>query len=185
MDTANIRRKLKLIFLTGLLTGIFLCPLGIFIYVKSGHMPVTTDDAPMPFEKFIARSAIHVAAEKEKNLQPRAPITDAQLKNGAHLFVNHCAGCHGLIDSPHSKMAAALYPPAPQLFKADDLVTDDPVGIIHWKIKNGIRLTGMPAFKTILSDDEMWEISAVLQQADKLSEPVKAELTLSVLRSRH
>ena len=171
-------------FLIGLIIGILLCPLGALIYIKSGLMPVTTQDPPMPFEKFIAKSAIRAAIAKEKNLTPPVPITEAQLRSGAHLFVNHCAGCHGLIDSPYSKMAAALYPPAPQLFKADDLVTDDPIGKIHWKIKNGIRLTGMPAFKTILSEDEMWQISAVLQQADKLSDPIKDELKLSVLRTR-
>ena len=175
----NFPRKFKNGFFIGLITGVLLCPLGIYLYINSGLMPVTTADPAMPFEKFIAKSAIRSAISKERSFTPPgAPLNESQLKNGAHLFVNHCAGCHGLIDSPYSKMAAALYPPAPQLFKTDDLVTDDPIGVIHWKIKNGIRLTGMPAFKTILSEDEMWQISVVLQQADKLSVRVKAELTL-------
>jgi len=61
-----------------------------------------------------------------------------------------------------------MYPPPPQLFTPDGYVTDDPVGMTYWKIKNGIRLTGMPSFGAILKDDQMWQIAALLASADKL-----------------
>jgi thiosulfate dehydrogenase len=60
-----------------------------------------------------------------------------------------------------------MYPKPPQLFKAHG-VTDDPVGETYWKVANGIRLTGMPAYTNALSETEMWQVSLVLANADKL-----------------
>ena len=47
-------------------------------------------------------------------------------------------------------------------------VTDDPAGETYWKIANGIRLTGMPGYKKTLSEKEMWQISQLMADADKL-----------------
>jgi len=34
-------------------------------------------------------------------------------------------------------------------------------------VANGIRLTGMPAFKGVLTENEMWQVSLLLANADK------------------
>jgi thiosulfate dehydrogenase len=46
-------------------------------------------------------------------------------------------------------------------------VSDDPAGETYWKVANGIRLTGMPAYKEMLTDTEMWQVSLLLANADK------------------
>jgi mono/diheme cytochrome c family protein len=46
-------------------------------------------------------------------------------------------------------------------------VSDDPSGETFWKVANGIRLTGMPAFKDILSETQIWQVSLLLANADK------------------
>ena len=55
-------------------------------------------------------------------------------------------------------------------------VTDDPAWETYWKAKNGIRLTGMPAFKETLNDTQIWQVSVLLANADKISPAVKAAL---------
>jgi hypothetical protein len=55
-------------------------------------------------------------------------------------------------------------------------VTDDERGETYWKVANGIRLTGMPSFKNSLSETEMWQVSVLLANADKISDAVKREL---------
>jgi thiosulfate dehydrogenase len=47
-------------------------------------------------------------------------------------------------------------------------VTDDPAGVTYWKVANGIRLTGMPGYSGSLSSDQMWQVSLLLANADKL-----------------
>ena len=56
-------------------------------------------------------------------------------------------------------------------------VTDDPPAETFWKVANGIRLTGMPGFKQSLSETQMWQISLMLANADKLPRSVTALLT--------
>jgi mono/diheme cytochrome c family protein len=56
------------------------------------------------------------------------------------------------------------------------MVTDDPVGESFWKVKNGIRLSGMPGFKQSLSEAQMWQVSALLAKADQLPPEVSGKL---------
>ena len=69
-----------------------------------------------------------------------------------------------------------MFPPPPALFKEKG-VTDDEVGETFWKVKNGIRLTGMPGFESTLTDAEMWQVSLLLLKAHELPASVNAELT--------
>ena len=48
------------------------------------------------------------------------------------------------------------------------MVTDDPVGRTYWTVKNGLRMTGMPGFGEMLSENQLWQVSLLLSQADKL-----------------
>ena len=60
-----------------------------------------------------------------------------------------------------------MFPKPPQLFDGKG-VTDDPVGETYWKVSNGIRLTGMPAFFGSLTDEQLWQVSQLLANAKKL-----------------
>jgi mono/diheme cytochrome c family protein len=53
-------------------------------------------------------------------------------------------------------------------------VTDDPAGETYWKAANGIRLTGMPGYRGTLTDTQLWQVSLMLANADKLPASVKA-----------
>jgi len=50
------------------------------------------------------------------------------------------------------------------------MVTDDTPGKTFWKAKNGIRLTGMPSFGASLSSEQMWQVSLLLANTNKLQE---------------
>ena len=76
-----------------------------------------------------------------------------------------------------------MYPHSPLLFKGTG-VTDDPPGETHWTIANGIRLTGMPSFKNTLTDTQVWQVTQLLANADKIPDSVEGvlapELTTSM-----
>lgn len=96
---------------------------------------------------------------------------------GARVYEQaQCWVCHGQLGQPASAIAKGMYPPPPQLLSSEQGVTDDPVGVTYWKVKNGIRLTGMPAFNGSLTDSEIWQVSLLLLNADKLSKPVQEVL---------
>jgi mono/diheme cytochrome c family protein len=166
----------KLIFLVGLILGAVLIPAGAFLYFAWGYAPVATAAAPMPFEKMLARTALHARLAKEMPKTVPIEPTEANLLAGAVLYNEHCAVCHGLPGAAKTAIAAGMFPKPPQLFKGKG-VTDDEPGETYWKVANGIRLTGMPGFVNTLKDDQLWQVSLLLANGDKLPESVKNALT--------
>ena len=160
----------------GIILGWVLVALGTLIYFKAGMVPVATSAPPMPFERSLARMGLSAAIDKEApKSAPFTPDERAYLA-GAQSYRQHCAVCHGLPQQSPSAIAKGMYPRPPQLFKGHG-VTDDPPGETYWKVANGIRLTGMPGFKPSLSEEEMWQVSLLLANADKLPAPVQQALT--------
>jgi len=154
--------------LVGLILGILIVPIALFCYVETGQAPVSASDAPMPFEKFLARGGLHARITKEAQDRELSTFSAGDLAAGAEVYKTNCAFCHGLPLQAPSAASQGMFPHAPQLFTAKETVTDDPVGVTYWKVKNGIRLTGMPGFQKALSDQQMWQVSALMASADKL-----------------
>lgn len=59
---------------------------------------------------------------------------------------------------------------------AKEMVTDDPEGVTFWKITNGIRLSGMPGFVGVLSEEQRWQLAMLLAHADKIPPSVRTAL---------
>ena len=87
-------------------------------------------------------------------------------------YRNHCAVCHGTPGGEQTAIAKGMFPKPPHLFRGTG-VTDDEPGETYWKVANGIRLTGMPGFKQSLSETQMWQVSLLLANADKVTDSVK------------
>lgn len=163
-------------FLVGLVMGISLPLLAAYLFVRLGGMPVATKGAPLPLEKSLARMALHVAMDPEAGKPSPLAADEPNLLAGARVYQAQCAVCHGQLDRPESLVAKGMFPHPPQLLPPKKGVTDDPVGEIYWKVKNGIRLTGMPGYDGNLTDPEMWQVSLMLLHADKLPASVQAAL---------
>lgn len=159
-------------FVFGLICGLVLVPLAVFWYFASGRAPVATASTPMPFERILARRALHARIDKE--MPGNAPVSadEANLRAGAQIYIDNCAVCHGLPDQNPGAIARGMFPKPPQLFHGEG-VTDDPPGETYWKVANGIRMTGMPGFERGLSTTGMWQVSLLLAGADKLPPSVR------------
>jgi mono/diheme cytochrome c family protein len=79
------------------------------------------------------------------------------VKEGQEHFGHHCGICHGLDgQSTGVPFAAKMQPPVADLSTKD--VQDYADGQLKWIIENGIGPSGMPGWKGILTDEEMWNI---------------------------
>jgi mono/diheme cytochrome c family protein len=167
----------------GLVIGFFLAVVilasGIFYYFASGMAPVATADPPMPFEKKLANMALDAHIEKQHVVQSPVTADEPAFLAGADVYNEHCAACHGMPGQPPSDYAATMFPKPTQLFRGKG-VTDDPTSDSYWKAANGIRLSGMPAFKTKLTDTQLWQVSQLVAHANDLPESVKKVLVPDV-----
>ncbi|MBZ5513704.1 MAG: c-type cytochrome [Acidobacteriia bacterium] len=164
-------------FITGLIVGIVLVPVALYVYFLSGRAPVRVSDPPLPLERFLAMTAIHARAEKEMPASVPLQANEATYLAGAEVYRHHCGGCHGLLNRPESPLVRAMSPSPPQLLEPNSMVTDDPPGETFWVAKNGIRLSGMPSSQAALSEEQLWQVSLMLANADKLPDTVKQALT--------
>jgi thiosulfate dehydrogenase len=162
-------------FIVGFILGLLVVPLAVYLYFISGSAPVAASAQPMPFEKMLARKALHARLDKE--MPKSSPINpdEANLEAGARTYRENCAVCHGLPGQPESAISRGMFPRPPALLEGKG-VTDDPPQETYWKVANGIRMTGMPGFDQRLTPTEMWQVSQLAANADKLSPGVKAVL---------
>jgi thiosulfate dehydrogenase len=161
--------------LLGILLGVLLVFLGVYWYFSSGHAPVATKSPEMPFEHKFAHIAQHAYLDKQPHLQSPVPEDEKSFLEGARVYKEHCAVCHGLPGEPKTAIADGMFPPPPQLFRGTG-VTDDEAWETYWKVSGGIRMTGMPGFSDHLGETKMWQVSVLLKNADKISPAIKAEL---------
>ncbi len=157
--------------LFGIILGLILAPLLVLAWFHWGNPPVAVADPPLPFERQIVHVPLNLRIDRDKPGAPSIEINEANLNVGAEIYRDQCSACHGFYGKP-SKFAGHMYPRAPQLWQKHKNgsavgVSDDPPGETYWKVANGIRLTGMPAFNETLSPTEIWQVSLLLANADK------------------
>ena len=162
-------------FIAGIIVGVLLFVVVAFTYFLSGSAPVAVADKTIPFEKFLANGALHARIEKEMPKNVPVAASESTYMAGAKIYSSNCAVCHGFPNADQGPIAKGMFPKPPHLFHGKG-VTDDEPGETYWKVANGIRLTGMPAFNKSLSETEIWQVSVLLANANKISDAVKQEL---------
>ncbi len=157
-------------FFLGLLVGLLAVPIAAALYLHYGKVPVAVTDPAFPEEQAIVNGPLHARIDRE---MPRITPLEASASNllfGAQVYREQCAACHGLYGRD-SAFAEHMYPGAPQLWAPHGQgvvgVSDDPPGETYWKVKNGIRLSGMPAYAKVLNETQMWQVTLLLAHADK------------------
>jgi mono/diheme cytochrome c family protein len=153
-------------------------------WFKFGKVPVAVADPPLPQEQLITSVPLNARIDREVIKSPPIQADEATFVAGAQVYRAQCAACHGYHGKP-SSFGPHMFPDAPPLWEAHHHgtetmvgVSDDPPGETYWKVANGIRLTGMPSYKGVLTETEMWQVSLLLANADKPLPPA----ALDVLR---
>jgi thiosulfate dehydrogenase len=166
-------------FVVGFVVAVVILATGFYFYFAAGIAPVATADPPMPFEKKLANMALDAHIKMQYVAQSSVAADEPTFLAGVEVYKQNCASCHGLPGQPPTDYASTMYPKPTELFRGKG-VSDDPASESYWKVANGIRLSGMPAFKTKLTDTQLWQVSQLVAHADEISESVKKVLVPDV-----
>src|SRR5512140_465143 len=154
-------------FVVGVVVTLLVLGAGALVFVELGLMPAGQDQKAGKLETWAATTSFRARFGREaRSLRSPIPATEANLDDGAKVYVSNCEVCHGAQDAKPSNLAKGLSPDAAQLAKEG--VEDDPEGVTYAKIAHGIRFTGMPGFHETLSETQLWQVALFLKHMDKL-----------------
>ena len=146
-------------YLIGAVSVIVLLILGYLIFIYSGMYNISAmvhhDKLTLWMMSTVRESSIkHNADDKIK----MPDLSDTSLvKMGFVHFREMCVSCHGAPGIKQSEFAEGLYPNPRMLSKAAKEWTPQQ---LFWITKNGLKMSGMPAFGLTHTDDMIWAIVA-------------------------
>jgi mono/diheme cytochrome c family protein len=164
----------------GVVVTVVVLVCGGWLFLRYGRPPVAAADPAFPMEAQIVHVPLNARIQREIQQQPFAGNAQVYAA-GAEVYAERCEFCHGG-PGQDSEVGKWMYPSVPQLWKKHKTgnavgVSDDEPGETFWKVKNGIRLTGMPSFQHQLSEQQMWDVTLLLKAADqKMPQDVWSEL---------
>jgi len=102
-----------------------------------------------------------VPGDVKSKQNPEAARPNA-VANGQQVYASHCAICHGVDGKGKTTIGVNLFPPAADLTGA--YVQSKSDGYLYWITLSGLPHTGMPGWKRVLSETEIWQIVAYLRR---------------------
>ena len=113
---------------------------------------------PGHLETFLATQVKRLLVRRGSRVViPPAPANlQASIDEGDKLYASDCSMCHGSDGHTPSDFGRWMYPRASDLTSTAVQRYSDPE--LFWIVKNGIRLSGMPAFGRVESDEHIWSL---------------------------
>lgn len=154
------------------ITGVVVIALLAALVTLALQFDLSALPEPGQFETALATRAKRflIGRASRQGIPPQPSASDAGLAEGKTRYGVECAACHGmdghtLTDNGRwmYPRAADLTPPAVQEYSDQEL---------FWIVKNGIRLSGMPAFGKVESDERIWRIVQYVRSLRSAAPPV-------------
>ena len=167
---------MRLIVRVGVIAIVGAASVALVVGLTVRRLGLSADRTPSRVETFVAQNLVRLAI-------PAAPLPEATAANvtsgawhqGADLFGNHCAMCHGKDGRGGSGIGTQMYPPVPDLTaEAIQRFSD---GALFTVIRHGVSWTGMPSFQKSLNEDETWKLVAFIRKAPTMTAADRRILT--------
>jgi mono/diheme cytochrome c family protein len=161
--------------------GLFLLvigALGVGAYMMHNMMEhgFSTRTEPMQMEKALATTIRGRAIpSRYKTMENPAASPPDMIHEGMAHWADHCATCHANNGSGDTMYGKTMYPRPPDMRRDDTQEMSD--GELYYTIKNGVRLSGMPAFGDPGDDDvDSWKLVAFIRHLPQLTPAEETEM---------
>ena len=158
--------------------GFFLLLAGVaaagFITVYSGLIDVGATNPHHPFTGWLLETTMDRSVRVHARGIETPPLEDSRLvRDGFRHYREMCVGCHLAPGITSSEIRKGLMPEAPVL---QETVKEWTPAELYWIIKNGVRMTGMPAWGATHRNEEIWAIVAFLGMLPDMTAEHYAEM---------
>jgi len=171
--TKTIHIKLNKKFYSIAALALFLIGALIFSLVYFGVYNVSAlTGHTTPVYKFLEHARIQAVDARIDDEVPDLSTFNWQTSGIAN-YKRHCVACHGAPGVAPEPFSLGMMPPPSAIVR---VARQRSPAELFWVIENGIKMSGMPAWKYRLSDDEQWELVALLKELPTLSKSEYAQL---------
>ena len=143
---------------------------GAAVFFFGGYFNVAASEPDPGIVKWALTKVRTASIDRRAGLAPPSNLDDPEIvRAGARAFSERgCANCHGAPGVNWQKFSEGLNPDPPDL---KDIAHEREPAQLFWVVKNGIKMTAMPSFGAIGTDDrEIWSIVAFVRKLPNVSE---------------
>ena len=163
-ETEQLTMKTGNSLLTALVITAILCLAGLaagLVVVYSGAVDISAVKPHYAVTKWVLETAMkHSVVRHARKVNIPATYPSSAIGDAFPHYAEMCAICHGGPGKQPSEIGKGLRPKPPDLAKVVNQLRDEE---IFWIVKNGIRMTGMPAFGPTHKDSELWRMVALVK----------------------
>ena len=151
-----------------LISVLILALTAVAIFVWSGVYNIAANEKHWDITSLLLEIVRQRSIEARIDDITAPPLVEQELiARGAINYAEMCAQCHLSPELGSSEIYEGLYPQPPIFYKRDNSKHEPEE--MFWVIKNGIKLTGMPAWEKSHSDEQIWELVAFILAIEKMS----------------
>lgn len=157
---------MKNILLSIMVTAVVIIIAGL-IFIFSGVYNVSAMEPDHGIIKWVLETTSDRSVDaRAKDIKVPNLENPKMIEEGLSHYKEMCESCHRAPGKDESELARGLNPDAPDLVKFGYRI---PAEKLFWVTKNGIKMTGMPAWGKTHSDDKIWAIVAAVKKLNTIS----------------
>jgi mono/diheme cytochrome c family protein/cytochrome c551/c552 len=163
--TPPVKRMLLTAVVTLALAGLLIA-LGATIFIRAGWYNVGAVVEHWQVTFSLMQRAMRYSVQHHARDIVAPPFTEAVVRRGAVVYRDQCLQCHGAPGVAPDGIGLSMQPqPGPLVHMMQRWRPPE----VYWIVRNGIKMSGMPAWQYRLSDDDLWAVTALIERLPQLS----------------
>lgn len=159
--------RLKTVVITAA-AAVMVALVGVFAFLSMGMFDVTATTPHWGVTYRVMTAVRDQSIKRQANDIATPELADPQkIHSGFKNFQSMCVACHNAPGQPPTELSKGLYPQAPNLAQSAKTRS---AAELYMIIKNGLKMTGMPAWEASHSGDEIWALVAFIKTLPDVSD---------------
>lgn len=155
----------------GILVGVA-GPLAVYAYVKSGAFNVAASHPHSRLVEWITHETmVNSVKRRAPAIELPRTVSATTAIGGFCQYEAHCVACHGAAAVAREQWVNGLNPQPPYLLDARQKWSSSQ---LYWIVRNGIKMTAMPAWRESMTDGEIRDVAAFVAIMSKMPPQIYA-----------
>ena len=161
------RRRLVLMTVVATLASTaLLAALGAVVFIRAGWYNVGAMVEHWQLTFSLMERTMHYSVRHQARDIVAPLFSEPLARRGALVYRDQCVQCHGGPGVAPGDIGLSMQPqPGPLVHMKQRWRVPE----VYWIIRNGIKMSGMPAWQYRLSEDDLWAVTALIERLPQLS----------------